>query len=108
MSGRRRAGHWRADPQRACLRGRAIRHACGWTYPRVVLEALEAVDDVGELVDRLSTTPLTPVIAWGSADVGRLAIGLGDVLLAALFPIVQRKTFGQFAGVAALTVSVGA
>jgi hypothetical protein len=62
----------------------------------------------GELVDRLSTTPLTPVIAWGSTDDPRLAIGLGDVLLAALFPIVQRKTFGQFAGVAALTVSVGA
>jgi hypothetical protein len=60
-----------------------------------------------ELVARLASIPLTPVIAWGSGeDAGRLAIGLGDVLLAALFPIVQRKAFGESAGVAGLAVSL--
>jgi hypothetical protein len=61
-----------------------------------------------ELVARLSDLPLSPVIAWGTGDeTNRLAIGLGDVLLAALFPIVQRKAFGEFAGITALSISLG-
>jgi hypothetical protein len=61
-----------------------------------------------DMVTRLASIPFAPVIAWGTNDESRnMAIGLGDVLLAALFPIVQRKAFGQTAGLRALAVSGG-
>ncbi len=36
-----------------------------------------------------------------------MGIGIGDLLLAALFPLVMRKAFGRPAGVAALATSLG-
>ena len=37
-----------------------------------------------------------------------LGIGLGDLVLAAVFPLVMRKAFGRTAGVLAMTIGLGA
>jgi len=61
---------------------------------------------MGDLFDRLSGLPLAPLIAW-PVDGGRwLGIGLGDLLVAAVFPLVMRKAFGQAAGALALLSGV--
>ncbi|HEX2048080.1 MAG TPA: hypothetical protein VHF27_09960 [Acidimicrobiales bacterium] len=59
-----------------------------------------------DLLQRLSEVPLVPMFAWG-VDGNGLAVGLGDMLLAAAFPLVMRKAFGRRAGSTALAVSVG-
>jgi len=58
-----------------------------------------------DLIDRLSQIPLVPFIAWREGD-GALGIGLGDLLLAGVFPLVMRKAFGRRAAVAALAVGI--
>lgn len=58
-----------------------------------------------DLIDRLSQIPLVPFIAWREGD-GALGIGLGDLLLAAVFPLVMRKAFGRRAATAALAVGI--
>jgi hypothetical protein len=59
-----------------------------------------------DLIARLAGMPFTPLVAWG-ADGGRLAIGLGDLLLATTFPLVMRKAFGRSAGIAAMIIGLG-
>lgn len=59
-----------------------------------------------DLIDKLSEVPLLPFIAWREGD-GALAIGLGDLLLAGVFPLVMRKAFGPRAAAAALAVGIG-
>ena len=65
---------------------------------------------MGELFARMMQLPLGTQLAW-PGDAGLAAIGLGDVLLAAVFPLVMRKAFGLRAGlvalISALTVLVG-
>jgi hypothetical protein len=60
-----------------------------------------------DLFASVSGLPFAPVVAWpvGSSWMG---IGLGDLLLAAVFPLVARKAFGRAAGLAALVLSMGA
>jgi hypothetical protein len=58
-----------------------------------------------DLITRLSDLPLLPVVAWRTGDAG-LAIGLGDLLLAGVFPLVMRKAFGHAAARAALVIGV--
>jgi hypothetical protein len=81
----------------------------------VVLGALLAVYDfiatvqlplTNNLLTRLAGLPLTPIMAWGNGN-SVLWIGLGDVLLAALFPLVMRKAFGRRIGIAALVLILG-
>jgi hypothetical protein len=60
-----------------------------------------------DLIDRLSQIPLVPFIAWREGE-GALGIGLGDLLLAGVFPLVMRKAFGRRAGNTALAVGIGA
>jgi hypothetical protein len=56
---------------------------------------------------RLATLPFVPLVAWGSGK-STLSIGLGDLLLATVFPLVMRKAFGCRAGIAALLLSLAA
>jgi hypothetical protein len=58
-----------------------------------------------DLIDRLSQVPLLPFIAWRAGD-GALGIGLGDLLLAGVFPLVMRKAFGPRAAATALAVGI--
>jgi hypothetical protein len=79
----------------------------------VLAAALAAYDFVAtsqltlmtDLIDRLSEIPLVPFIAWREGD-GALGIGLGDLLLAGVFPLVMRKAFGRRAATTALVVGV--
>ena len=64
---------------------------------------------MGDLFTRLAELPLTPLVAWPIGGAGQWAgIGLGDLLLAAAFPLVMRKAFGRPAGLAAMAIGLGA
>jgi hypothetical protein len=56
-----------------------------------------------DLLSRLFGLPLAPIIAWPLGPEGEwLGIGMGDMLLATVFPLVMRKAFGRAAGIASL------
>lgn len=60
-----------------------------------------------DLMLRLNQLPLVPMIAWNLADLPTaLQLGLGDLLLVALYPLVARKAFGRAAGVVAALVGI--
>ena len=60
---------------------------------------------MSDLITRLSGLPLAPTISW-STETMVPGIGLGDVLLATVFPLVMRKAFGQLAGITALVLAL--
>lgn len=60
---------------------------------------------MAQIAERLSTIPFVPFVAWGTPGRG-LGIGLGDLLVAALFPLVMRKAYGRTAGRAALGTGI--
>jgi len=61
---------------------------------------------MGDLLRRLATLPFAPLVAWRQGD--WLAVGLGDLLIVVLAPLVLRKAFGRTAGLVAAVTSVGA
>jgi hypothetical protein len=61
---------------------------------------------MGDLLRRLATLPFAPLVAWREGD--WLAVGLGDLLMVVLAPLVLRKAFGRTAGLVAAVASVGA
>jgi hypothetical protein len=58
-----------------------------------------------DLILRLASIPFAPVVTWGVGP-DRLLIGLGDLLLATVFPLVMRKAFGRAAGIAAMIINL--
>jgi hypothetical protein len=62
---------------------------------------------MGDLLRRLATLPLAPLVAWREGGQW-LAVGLGDLLMVALAPLVLRKAFGRTAGIVSAVTSVGA
>lgn len=73
-------------------------------YDIIATAQLSLMTDV---LDRLTELPLMPLMAWGLPDQDTsLFLGLGDVLLVTLFPLVQRKAFGRTAGLVALGVGL--
>jgi hypothetical protein len=79
-----------------------------------ILAAILAVHDqiatswlplTGEMQHRLMALPFAPHIAWGVPNSSMYgSIGLGDLLIAATFPLVMRKAFGRAAGISALAI----
>ncbi len=61
-----------------------------------------------DMIERLAGLPFVPLVAWPVEEWRWLGIGLGDLLLAAVFPLVARKAFGITAGIAALAIGGGA
>jgi hypothetical protein len=62
---------------------------------------------LGDLMDDASGLPFVPVFGWwGEGE--DIAIGLDDLLLAAMFPLAARKAFGRTAGLAGLVASLAA
>jgi hypothetical protein len=62
-----------------------------------------------DLFARLAGLPFAPVVVWPVGPGGLwLGVGLGDLLLASVAPLVLRKAFGRAAGVAAASLSMGA
>ena len=60
---------------------------------------------MGDLLRRLATLPFAPLVAWRQ-DGRWLAVGLGDLLMVALAPLVLRKAFGVTAGLMSAVTSV--
>jgi hypothetical protein len=63
-----------------------------------------------DMMLRLAGLPFSPMVAWavGTGAGSAVSIGLGDLLLASVFPLVMRKAFGRAAGRAAMLVALGA
>ena len=62
---------------------------------------------MSDLFNRLSGMSFAPMVAWPAGEVlPWLAIGLGDLLLAAVYPLAMRKAFGRSAGLAAMAVAL--
>jgi hypothetical protein len=56
-----------------------------------------------EMIQRLATMPLVPLVAWGAGSEQTFAgLGLGDLTFASVLPLVMRKAFGRTAGRIAL------
>jgi hypothetical protein len=72
-------------------------------YDVVATSLLPLTDD---LFGRLVGLPLAPLVAWPLDDGRWLGLGLGDLLLATLFPIVTRKAFGPAAALTAQALAV--
>ena len=62
-----------------------------------------------DMIARLAALPFSPMVAWSIGE-GRLwvGIGLGDLLIASVFPMVMRKAFGRRAGLAAMLIALAA
>lgn len=59
-----------------------------------------------ELIERLAGLPFTPLLMWPTPDDGWLGLGLGDLLLATVGPLVLRKAFGRTAGILAIVIAL--
>jgi hypothetical protein len=59
-----------------------------------------------DLITRLASIPFAPIVSWGVGP-ERFVIGLGDLLLATVFPLAMRKAFGRPAGIAAMAINLG-
>ena len=63
---------------------------------------------MNDLFTRLEGLPFAPELAWPVNAAGDwLSIGLGDLVLVAVFPLVIRKAFGRTAGILAMTIGLG-
>jgi hypothetical protein len=67
--------------------------------------ATSALPLTSDLFTRLAGLPLAPIIAWGSGS-SVVGIGLGDLLLATVFPLVMRKAFDRAAGITAIVLAL--
>lgn len=59
-----------------------------------------------DLIAHLAHIPFAPLVAWGIGGGDGLGIGVGDLLLATVFPLVVRKAFGRSAGITAVAMSL--
>jgi hypothetical protein len=55
-----------------------------------------------DLFHQFAGMPFAPLMAWPVGRGRPAAVGLGDLLMAAVFPLVMRKAFGLIAGIVAL------
>jgi hypothetical protein len=84
----------------------AILGAALAVYDLIATSLLPLMND---LFARLEGLPFAPELAWPVNAAGDwLGIGLGDLVLAAVFPLVMRKAFGRDAGIAAMLIGLGA
>lgn len=73
-------------------------------YDLVFTSQLSVMSD---MVVRLDTLPLAPMLAWGSGG-DFAAIGFGDLMMASVFPLTMLKGYGKTAGLVAVAASIGA
>ena len=72
-------------------------------YDYIFTAHLPLMDD---LFRQLAGLPFAPMVAWSSSQGQWASIGLGDLLLAAVFSLVMRKAYGTSAGLTALGLSL--
>lgn len=58
-----------------------------------------------DLVRRLESVPLTPMLVWGEGD-GLVGVGLGDLLLVVVWSLVVEKAFSRRAGLTAAALGL--
>jgi len=64
---------------------------------------------MSDLFNRLGQTPFAPMVAWQAGSGAQwVAIGLGDLLMAAVTPLVLRKAYGTNASLMAAICSLAA
>jgi hypothetical protein len=63
---------------------------------------------MSDLITRVADLPFAPVVAWPTTGGQWSGIGLGDLLMAAVFPLVMRKGFGRAAGVWTMAIVIAA
>ena len=63
---------------------------------------------MNDLFARVADLPFAPVVAWPMGNRQWSGIGLGDLLMAAVFPLVMRKGFGHAAGVWTMAIVIAA
>jgi hypothetical protein len=91
--------------------GMKARHAAILGAALVIydLTATSLLPLMNDLFIRLEGLPFAPELAWPINGTGEwLSIGLGDLVMAAVFPLVMRKAFGRTAGLVAMTIGLGA
>ena len=60
---------------------------------------------MGDLFERVAELSFAPIVGWTAGpDEGSVGIGLGDLLVATVFPLVMRKAYGRAAGLTGLVV----
>ena len=67
--------------------------------------ATTALPLMADLVDRLASLPLTPMLVWGAGD-GVVGIGMGDLLLVLVWTMVAEKAFSRRAGLLAAAMGL--
>ncbi|HET9442790.1 MAG TPA: hypothetical protein VFO65_05665 [Acidimicrobiales bacterium] len=67
--------------------------------------ATTALPLMADLVDRLASLPLTPMLVWGAGD-GVVGIGMGDLLLVVVWTMVAEKAFSRRAGLLAAAMGL--
>jgi len=63
---------------------------------------------MSDLFARVADLPFAPVVAWPMGNRQWSGIGLGDLLMAGVFPLVMRKGFGHAAGVWTMAIGIAA
>ena len=60
---------------------------------------------MGDLFTGLAAVPFVPILAWPTGGGQWVGLGLGDLLIITLAPLVLRKAYGRHAGAAAVAVN---
>jgi len=68
--------------------------------------ATSVVGQMDQVFEQLAGLPLVPLFAWTTGDGGWLSLGLGDVLMATVFPLALRKAYGRQAGLIAMALAL--
>jgi hypothetical protein len=56
---------------------------------------------MSDLFERLSGLPFAPIVGWPGSGGGWVGIGLGNLVVATVFPLTMRKAYGRSAGLLA-------
>jgi hypothetical protein len=65
----------------------------------------ERLSLMGDLFAGLAAVPFAPILAWPAGSSQWVGLGLGDLIIATLAPLVLRKAYGRSAGMAAIAVN---
>lgn len=64
----------------------------------------ERLSLMGDLFSGLAAAPFAPILAWPTGGGQWVGLGLGDLIIITLAPLVLRKAYGRSAGVAAIAI----
>ena len=65
----------------------------------------ERLSLMGDLFTGLAAAPFAPILAWPTGGGQWVGLGLGDLIMVTLAPLVLRKAYGRTAGVTAVAIN---